>query len=278
MEEINNEKINIGIKEIKEIKMTPNEKGSIFRNILNSTIPASKRVHNPWSIFSSQFSYSPYLRLAVYLIVIFGAGGILITSQGDKKKVQYSPEINTYKPAVASPSFLSNNIPKGNNIESTNNNPIETGTSKSIVVPPSMAISPDSTQNVATSMSPTSGISANSQNYTNIASIAFSRWFTEFAKEHGGVLDYKINKITFITTKNTATESELNWFINSASNEAFIVSIDYSVRATEENINDFWIAGNGERGANEWVLNKFFDVTIDKINDTYSVINAVTGF
>lgn len=285
MEEIKNEKINTGIKEIKNIKMTSGEKDNILHNILNSTTRTPKPIHSPWYTFSSTFNHSPYLRLAIYLIVIFGAGGIIITSQNSgKEKLASSPQINFYKPVTTSPSFSSGaNTQKEGVVENPNDNPASTNTNaginKGIFAPPPSSASPDFTQNATTSMSPSAGINnAESQNYINIALPLFENWIKNISKERGDVLDYKINKISFVISKINAAGPEKNWFTTESSNEAFIVSVDYSVKTTEEGKNDYWIAGNGESGGNGWVLNKFIYITIDKVNNVYTIINMGTGF
>lgn len=98
--ETKNEKLNKGIEEIKNIKMTNEEKGYILNNILNTSTPIQKPIHSPWSFFSFNSNYSPYLRLAVYLILIIGGGEIIINSQGSKnqdKNFSISPNINLFE-------------------------------------------------------------------------------------------------------------------------------------------------------------------------------------
>ncbi len=94
MDNTKNEKINNGVKEIREIKMTTLEKDHIFQNILNSTKPISKPVKSPFSFFS--FTSSPYLKFAVFLIIILAGGGIVI-SKNSNKNIAISPTPDFYR-------------------------------------------------------------------------------------------------------------------------------------------------------------------------------------
>lgn len=80
-----NEKIKNGIKVIKEITMSDNEKQSIFHDILNSPIYNNKeRVKSPWGIYA-YVSMMKRNQLAYYvvipLIIILSGGGVVFASQ-----------------------------------------------------------------------------------------------------------------------------------------------------------------------------------------------------
>jgi hypothetical protein len=97
MNDEKNEKLNIGINEIKKIKMTSLEKDVILHNILNSKTQEERPVRSPWAIFSLTSTYSPYLRFAVYLIIILSGGGFILNSQKSEAPVITPNKINIYK-------------------------------------------------------------------------------------------------------------------------------------------------------------------------------------
>lgn len=120
MENTNDEKINSGVNEIKNIKMTSFEKDHIFQNILNNTKPYQKPVRSPFFLFN--LNYSTYLKFAVFLIIIL-AGGEIILSNNSNKNLAVSPIRNYYQKTN-----LTNNSPKiqDNNTNNNENNKIIT--------------------------------------------------------------------------------------------------------------------------------------------------------
>lgn len=126
--ETKNEKLNKDLEEIKNIKMTSEEKGQILNNILKTSTPNTKPIQSPWSFFSFNSNYSPYLRLAVYLILIVGGGEIIINSQSNKNQnndFNSSPKVNLFQIANA-PNTLQNNTTNLNTNESVIENSINT--------------------------------------------------------------------------------------------------------------------------------------------------------
>jgi len=115
-----------------------------------------------------------------------------------------------------------------------------------------------------------------SKQYTDIAKPLFVVWLEKEITKNGG-LDYKINKIDFVAQKSSALDPEKYWFNQNDTNSAFIVSASYSVKSTPEKIDNYWIAGNREKGSDGWVLNKFFLITINKNSDGYYIKNIDTG-
>lgn len=104
----------------------------------------------------------------------------------------------------------------------------------------------------------------------------FDGWMKEQKTQYDYV-EYKINAIEMMAAKadpNIGVEKE--WFPAGASNDAYISSVDFSVRS--DTPQDYWFAGNGELDeATGWVNNKFLLVTIDKVNGSYKIINIGTG-
>jgi hypothetical protein len=122
--ETKNEKLNKGSEEIKNIKMTSGEKSQILNNILKTSTPNTKPIRSPWSFFSFNSNYSPYLRLAVYLILIVGGGEIIINSQGNKNQnndFNFSTKVNLFEVS---------NVPNNLKIE---NKTINSNTTENVV-------------------------------------------------------------------------------------------------------------------------------------------------
>lgn len=281
MENIEDKKINTGLKEIKNIKMTSAEKNHIFQNILNQNATKPEPIRSPWSSFFFASNYSHYLKFAVFLIVILAGGGIIV-SKNNPPKVEVSIIPNYYQRTNLAQNEPSNNssVVKTQKITESSN----TSQKDSI---PVATLNQDTNNNTdastaiglnTSSLAPTSkNYAVESENYINIASTVFTKWFIKLAKEKGAVLDYKINNITFVAMKKDALLPEKSWFSNINTDEAFIVTVDFSVKTTEEGKNNFWLAGNGHDGPDGWVLNKSLFITIDKVNNIYSVTNAGTG-
>jgi|GEM_PF-1600529 len=84
-----NEKIDKGIKEIKDMKMTALEKENILGNILNSGVPEQKPIRSPY-LFVSVFAQKHFASFAVILLVIIifgGAGFSYFESQSQNSRV-----------------------------------------------------------------------------------------------------------------------------------------------------------------------------------------------
>lgn len=115
MENTNDEKMNNGLNEIKNIKMTSSEKDHIFQNILNKTKPYQPPVRSPFFLFN--FNNSPYLKFAIFFMVILAGGGIIISNNSDKK-IAISPAQNYYREMnQANNDYLKN---QNNNINTNN--------------------------------------------------------------------------------------------------------------------------------------------------------------
>lgn len=97
MNDVKDKKLNIGINEIKNIKMTSFEKDVLLQNILNSKIQERKPMRSPWAIFSLTSNYTTYLRFAVYLIIILSGGNFILNSQKSEAPVIIPNKINIYK-------------------------------------------------------------------------------------------------------------------------------------------------------------------------------------
>jgi hypothetical protein len=119
MENMNDEKINNGVNEIKNIKMTSFEKDHILQNILNKAKPYQKPVRSPFFLFN--FNYSTYLKFAVFLIIIL-AGGEIILSNNSNKKIAISPIQNYYK--EMNPNNNDSLKTQNNDINTTENNKV----------------------------------------------------------------------------------------------------------------------------------------------------------
>ncbi len=281
MDKINDEKINTGLKEIKNIKMTSAEKNHIFQNILNQSAPNPQPIRSPWSSFFSAINYSPYLKFAVFLIVILAGGGIIV-SKNNPSRVAVPIIPNYYQPTNLAKNEPSNNSTVGetqkelvnSNSSQKDSTPVATlnqNTNNNTTATTAIGL------NTSSPALTSKNYAVESENYINITSSVFTKWFLKLAKDKGDVLDYKINNISFVAAKIDAQLPEKAWFSDINSDEAFIVTVDFSVKTTEEGKNNFWLAGNGHDAPDGWVLNKSLFITIDKINNIYSVTSAGTG-
>jgi hypothetical protein len=126
-------------------------------------------------------------------------------------------------------------------------------------------------------MATSSNFDNSSQKYIDIALPLFTKWFEQISTDRNDVLNYTINDIIFVASKENVSERENSFFSNENSNNAFIVSVNYSVQTTEEGKRNYWLAGNGRDSENGWVLNKSIFITIDNENGTYYIKNIGTG-
>lgn len=79
-----NEKLKIGIKEIKGIKMTAQEKEYIFKSVINSSISHEEIIKSPWTFYSfSSFIYKNRLIYygSIFSLTIILSGGAVFASE-----------------------------------------------------------------------------------------------------------------------------------------------------------------------------------------------------
>ena len=270
-----NEKIQNGIEEIQNIKMTTEEKGAILGNILSSPVQITKPIKSPYSFISIfQKNQFAYVGMVLLLVIILGGGEIYFKNQagqntGNLATIQNPRQINGIgqeNQNIQNRDFSTNSInpSQGINPSSTNIPPSNTNYGGVSSVGPTAM------------MAPTVGGVKENPNYTNITSVVFTDWLKQQAQRNGGMLDYKINNITLVILKATAQGQDLAYFSANTTNNAFIVSVNYSVQSNPENI-IYWEAGNGTIGTEGWILNKSLYLTIDKNNNGYFVQNAGTG-
>lgn len=111
-----NNKLQKGIDEIKNIRMTNTEKKSIFENILKSTENTQKPIKSPWFNFSfmvmlhkKQFVY--YIILP--LIIILSSGGVVFASQESlPNSILYPLKVNIVEPIRGALTFSYKNKAK----------------------------------------------------------------------------------------------------------------------------------------------------------------------
>lgn len=262
-----NENIQNGIKEIKNIKMTQNEKENILKSVLNFSLP-QKPIKSPYSFVSIfQRNHFAYYLAVFCLIMVLGGGEIYFNNQAGQKTGNLATIQNPRETSgIGQENLNIQNRDFGKNIT----NPSKNSTSYP-VGNPSQGI-----PNPVAMMAPTMGGVKANPDYTDIASVIFTDWLKKEAAQNGGLLDYKINKIDFIVAKINAEGQDLSYFGADTTKDAFIVSVNYSVQSTPENI-IYWEAGNGTIGTDGWILNKSLFVTIDKNSNGYYVENAGTG-
>ncbi len=119
----------------------------------------------------------------------------------------------------------------------------------------------------------TISVPAAQASYIINANTSFANWIVA----QGGFSEYKVNNITFVAAKASATGTDAEYFKNTDTADAFIVSVDFSVKPLDAK-KDFWTAGNGTVAADGWVNGKLLFVTVDKnANGEYIVKNAGTG-
>lgn len=71
-----NEQLNSGIKDIRNIKMTDNEKNQIFQSVIGSAKIQEIKKEKKHNIFQMFPNYSLYMRTAVYFILLASVGGL----------------------------------------------------------------------------------------------------------------------------------------------------------------------------------------------------------
>ena len=262
-----NENIQNGIKEIKNIKMTQNEKENILKSVLNFSVPP-KPIKSPYSFISIfQRNHFAYYLAVFCLIMVLGGGKIYFNNQAGQK----TGNLATIQNPRETSGIGQENLNTKNQDFSTNFiNPSKNPTSYPV------GNLSQGIPNPVAMMAPTMGETKANPNYTDIASTIFTNWLNKEGTQNGGLLDYKINKIDFIVAKTNAGGQDLSYFGSDTTKDAFIVSVNYSVQSTPEN-KIYWEAGNGTIGTDGWILNKSLFVTIDKNNNGYFVQNAGTG-
>jgi len=294
-----NENFKNGIEDIKNIKMTALEKEAMLHSVLNSPIPTIEPIKSPYQkIFRIQKSHLFYYGTVLCLIVVLISGGKIAFNNLQNKNYNNG---NTF---AVLPKQENNVISGDQNIQNSNldnvdtfakindnktNTPLENTnkpTAKTTKKPTESNTSEGQIAYVpnpptGATMSPSAGamMGTNNQNqeqYIEIAYPAFSKYFEQLAKEVGGVLDYKINKIDFVALKETAQEPYLSWFIPNETKNAFIVTVNFSVKVTEEGKTGYWMALGATPNGPDWLTNSLI-VTIEKNTDGYYVKRAGTG-
>lgn len=96
------EKLKIGIKEIKEIKMTALEKERIFESVVHSPISYEQPIKSPWTIFSF-ISVIHKNRLVYYgfvfsLAVVMGGGAVFASGNSLPGNVFYPLKVSVVEP------------------------------------------------------------------------------------------------------------------------------------------------------------------------------------
>ena len=270
------EKIKIGISEIQNIKMTENEKENILKSVLSFSI-LTKPIKSPYSLISIfQKNHLIYYGFAFCLLLILGGGTAINYFQNQKIGENTGTLTSLPKETPASEQNLKIAKLDGIKTNTSQNKKITSPLPSSPIAQNKNSENISSSSTTANMMAPTMGNININQNYTNIASAVFIDWLKQLAQKNGGMLDYKINNITFVALKATAQDQDLAYFSANTTNDAFIVSVNYSVQSTLEN-KIYWEAGNGKIGTDDWILNKSLFITIDKNSNGYYVKNAGTG-
>jgi len=96
------EKLKIGIKEIKEIKMTALEKERILKSVIHSPVSYEQPIKSPWTIFSL-FSVIHKNRLVYYgfvfsLAVVLGGGAVFASGNSLPGNVFYPLKVSIVEP------------------------------------------------------------------------------------------------------------------------------------------------------------------------------------
>lgn len=90
--ENDNEKLNSGIKNIQNIKMTMNEKSQIFQSIIGETKIKEMKAPKKHNIFQMFPNYNLYLRTAVYFILLASVGSLFwFNYQNTREGFNYIP-------------------------------------------------------------------------------------------------------------------------------------------------------------------------------------------
>ncbi|MFA6177306.1 MAG: hypothetical protein WC694_00185 [Candidatus Paceibacterota bacterium] len=98
-------KINIGVKEIKQIKMTTGEKNFMLLKILNSPTLSNTHIKNPWSFHSFIFNLQKN-RLIHYgfvpcMMIIFGSGVVIASQKSLPGNIFYPLKVKVVEPTYS---------------------------------------------------------------------------------------------------------------------------------------------------------------------------------
>ncbi len=111
--------------------------------------------------------------------------------------------------------------------------------------------------------------------YLDEANTALTHWLSD----KKDLEDFKINKITFTAAKKYAQEPEKSWFSASDSDDAFLVSVSFSVKPTEAQ-RQMWAGPADPKDIHPdgWIDVNLGFVYIDKnTNGGYYIKSAGTG-
>lgn len=104
-----NNKLQIGIEEVRKITMTDIEKEKIFTNILNSSLEEKKPIRSTWvsySFFASFYRNNLVYYVVVPLIIILASGGVAFASQNSlPDSILYPVKVNIVEPIRETLSF-----------------------------------------------------------------------------------------------------------------------------------------------------------------------------
>lgn len=94
------EKIEIGIKEIQKIKMSTEEKEQMLGNIFSFHVPAIKPVHSPFSfLLMFQRHHFAYYGILSFLVIVLSGGGVVFASQKSLPgNLLYSLKVSVIEP------------------------------------------------------------------------------------------------------------------------------------------------------------------------------------
>ena len=273
-----NENLEKGIKEIQNIQMTALEKENMLKSILNNTVPITKTrpIKSPYS-FISMFR-SPVFYYAVLFIMVAGISGSGIYFKNQKNinpnNLAYIPNYNN----SINPENIGQKI-SINNIQPQENSPSEGNTNKyngkiigyldkknttTNTTPPTISAPINSginNQNNTVSMLMFSTPN-NNQEYKNIASNTFKEWLENEARNKAPFLDCKINEIKIIAFKKNASAQDLTRFYGDNTENAFTVSVDYTIQTSPENMLP-WMDENSV-SMNGWIYNLHLFAIVDK--------------
>lgn len=103
------EKLQIGIEEIKKVTMTTDEKRHIFENVLNFSAPINKPVRSTWTIYSliSRFHKNNLVFYSVIsCFIILTSGGIVFAStESLPDSILYPIKVDIVEPIVSALTF-----------------------------------------------------------------------------------------------------------------------------------------------------------------------------
>ena len=236
--EINNEKLNSGIKEIKNIKMTREEKENILHSILSSPIQKREPIKSPWMNFFFLSNRLSYMAIAICLVLII-SGGTFYGSQKNKTrntsplaKIDTQKQINLPNTPPETVDLEKNTVTENTNIAGSTKNPtlaILDGSNKNGIQGATPIPSRNSGGTATSSVSaPTAMMSANPTNSINIIS------------PNGGEISNKGDKIT------------VKWQSTYSSNIKFNLIKSDGTKLENQYINNNWnnISNTGEATLN----------------------------